>query len=288
MNCARAAAFAIGVLATGGCALWATGCGRSPTAPDGIGTPLRGRVTDRAYRPVAGALVGVLDGPLAGTTKLTDDEGRFELTGTAAGAVTLRVSRNGFQTRTLAFSQPSTTAPVYWPLWLDTLEPPIGLDPGDYRLTLAIDLANASGFGAPCAGFPAELASRSYRATIAERSPPMSHYNRSVRADDATLDWPDLFDFGVAGSFVGFEWDDSLTETLPGFRYLDIGGNAPTTEPALADGSSVSVPFNGGFAYGQLKSARGVYNHCSQVPAEQIVAYHTCSSARATMVFTKR
>ena len=63
---------------------------------------------------------------------------------------------------------------------------------------------------------------------------------------------------------------------------------APTIEPAVATGSSVSIPFNGEFRFCQLSSARGIYNDCSQVPAEQIVDYHSCTSDRASMVFTKR
>src|SRR5687768_1161585 len=79
---------------------FAFGCGDrpspSPTAP-GVSPPatpthIRGSVSDAVLRPLPGALVAVLDGPLAGTTKLTDAEGKFELTGTAAGAATLRVS----------------------------------------------------------------------------------------------------------------------------------------------------------------------------------------------------
>lgn len=251
---------------------------------------MQGFVTDGLGRPVAGALVAVLDGPLAGTTKLTDGAGRFELTGTAAAAVTLRVSRDGFQTRTQTLSRPPPTsdAPFRVHFWLDTLEPPIGLDPGAYTLTIAIDLATASTFipQAPCAGFPIQFASRSYRATIAEVSSPADH--RYVSADDPTLDWSYPFVFGIVGRFVGFDWDDALTEAFPGFRYLDIQGTAPTTEPAIASGSSVSIPFNGSFTYCQLKHARGIYNHCGQVPAEVIVDYHWCTSPRATMVFTKR
>ena len=64
------------------------------------------------------------------------------------------------------------------------LEPPIGLDPGDYTLTLAIDLATASDRGipqAPCAGFPVNLASCTYRVTDRGGVEP---YIRYVSADD--------------------------------------------------------------------------------------------------------
>ena len=170
-------------------------------------------------------------------------------------------------------------------------QPPVaGLEAGDYTLSLTIDLATASNHPgipqAPCAGFPVNLASRTHRVTIVqpELSPPQPN-NRYVRLEGDRFG---LFGFSVTGSFVGFEWDQSLIEEFPGFRYLMIGGTAPTTEPGIASGSSVSIPFWGEFRYCQLKSARGGYNDCSQVPAEEILDYHSCNSERTMMVFTKR
>ena len=293
-------AFAGGVLAVCGCMLFALGCGRetSPTAPNvnpGVSSPrqpatqshIRGSVSDTVRRPLAGALVAVLDGPLAGTTKLTDGAGRFELTGTAAGTATLRVSRDGFQTKTqpVLWQTSTSSATVDGFIQLDTLEPPIGLDPGDYSLTIAIDLATATTHvtQAPCAGFPVDLGVRNYRVTILEGA-----HDRYVRADDRPLHFENLFGFSVAGRFVGFEMDHGIPEDFPGFRFLNIMGIAPTTEPATATESSVSIPFYGEFRYCQLKSGRGIYNDCSQVPVEQIVTYHSCASDHATMVFTKR
>jgi hypothetical protein len=172
-------------------------------------------------------------------------------------------------------------------------QPPIaGLEAGDYTLTLTIDLATASNHGAipqaPCAGFPVNLASRSHRVTIS-----IAPSNRELllgRNHWLTLegDRNASMEFSVTGPFVGFEWDQSLTEEFPGFRYLMIGGTAPTTEPAIGTELSVSIPFSGEFRYCQLNAARGGYNDCSQVPAEQIVDYHSCNSERTMMVFTKR
>jgi hypothetical protein len=241
LTCARAAALAIATVVT--CAvLVAAGCGRqpSPTAPDVTSPPqpatqthIRGEVTDRVRRPLAGALIGVMDGPLAGMTTLTNDAGKFELTGTAAGAVTIRASRDGFETRSevLSWQTPIRTARVEVQFWLDTIEPSIGLEPGDYTLTIAIDLTSARNHSgipqAPCTGFPAELASRSYRVTIAQESSLVPVYNRFVRPENATLRWG--IGFAVAGRFVGFEMDDGIPEDLPGFRFLNINGAAPTT-----------------------------------------------------------
>lgn len=300
LTSARAAGLAIGLFAASGCVLVA-GCGRqpSPTAPDvnpGVSsslpagqTHIRGSVSDTVRRPLPGALVAVLDGPLAGTTKLTDAEGKFELTGTAAGTATLRVSLDGFQTKTQSVSWRTSTggAGVDGFIQLDTLEPPIGLDPGDYTLTIAIDLATAVGHPgipqAPCAGFPVNLPSFTYRVQILEGTS-----GRYVRADNRPLHYEALFGFSVAGRFVGFEIDHGIPEDLPGFRFLNILGAAPTNEPPVATGSSFSIPFYGEFRYCELKSARGIYNDCSQVPSEQIVDYHSCTSDRARMVFTRR
>jgi hypothetical protein len=292
-----------GALGMCGCVLLAAGCGRTPTAPamsPGVAGPpqpsasthIRGVVVDTVRRPLAGALVTVLDGPLAGTTKQTDHEGRFEVTGSAAGAVTLRATSAGFHEKSEALQwQPVTsTAAIEVQFWLETLEPPIGLEPGDYTLTVAIDLATADGHKnipqAPCAGFPVELASRRYRVTIFQGS--SSLYDRGVRAEDRPLHYENLFGFSIAGRFVGFEMDYGIPEDFPGFRFLNIIGIAPTSEPSTATGSSVSIPFYGEFRYCELKSARGIYNDCSQLPVEQIVDYHSCTSDHATMVFTRR
>ena len=224
-------ALAIGVLAASGCVLFAGGCGRerSPTAPDvnpGISSPpqsgqshIRGSVSDTVRRPLAGALVAVLDGPLAGTTKLTP-AGRFELTGTAAGTVTLRASRDGFQTKTqpVLWQTSTSSATVDGFIQLDTLEPPIGLFPGDYTLKIAIDLATAKDHPnipqAPCAGFPVNLASFTYEVTIGE-----GPYDRYVRAEDRPLHFENLFSFSVAGRFVGFEIDHGIPAISPGSAF---------------------------------------------------------------------
>jgi hypothetical protein len=260
-------------------------------SPPATQTHIRGSVSDTVLRPLPGALVTVLDGPLAGTTKLTDAEGKFELTGTAAGAATLRVSLDGFQTKTQSVSwrTPTSLAGLDGFIRLDTLEPPIGLDPGDYTLTIAIDLAtavNETGLPkAPCAGFPVDLASFTYRVQIGLVEGTDFRY---VRADNRPLHYPELFWFSVAGRFVGFEIDHGIPHDFPGFRFLNIFGAAPTGVPASATASSLTIPFYAGFRYCEMTSARGIYNDCSQVPAEQIVDYHSCTSDHATMVFTKR
>ena len=84
------------------------------------------------------------------------------------------MSRDGFQTKTQSVVWRTSTSGIgvdgY--IGLDTLEPPIGLDPGNYTLTIAIDLATAVDHPGipkgPCAGFPVNLASFTYQVQILE------------------------------------------------------------------------------------------------------------------------
>jgi Carboxypeptidase regulatory-like domain len=299
-------ALARSALGTCGCVLIALafGCGDSPSpSPIAPGAQsleqyhILGTVMDKLSHPLAGAVVTILDGPLAGTTTRTNDAGRFELRSNSSGRITLRASRHGFQTQTeTAMWQPSAfDAVIGVPFWLESLEPPIGLEPGAYTLAVAVDLANARDWkerpDAPCAGFPVALASRSYRADIKETARP-AYFTHSVTAEDPTLRWHDLFTFFVSGNYVGFDMEGGrgagLYEDFPGFRYLEIGGHSKTTESAVRGGSSVSIPFAGAISYCHLKSARGVNDDCYQVPAEQIVEHHVCFFDHATLVFTKR
>lgn len=224
-----------------------------------------------------------MSGAVARATKVTDAAGRVEFATDTASPATIRASKDGFHTR---------TETVTWRLanefWLDALDRPLGFEPGDYTLTLSIDLSTATSriARAPCAGYPAELASRTYRATIHAESSTSAKHTLIVLAYHPTLNWPVEFRLGVTGQFVGFEWDDPIMEGLPEFGSVRIGGSAPTTEPAVIDGTSVSVPFRGDFEYCQTKN--GHAHSCWHEPAEKIVSYYVCASDRATMVFTRR
>lgn len=281
----------LALLVTCGCNVVTAGCGRSPTAPDdSVVAIIRGEVRDRVSRPVEGALITALDGVLAGTTAVTSDSGRFELSGASAAPVTVRVSRDGFRTHTQALAPQATAGRQrqYVPVWLDTVEPPIGLEPGNYTLTFAIDLATARGHNpkAPCEGFPADLASRTHRVTIVESPGLTSAYNRLVRLDPEPVQWRNLFGFAVAGGLVGSAWDEMSFEELPGSRYIRIGGGEHAVEAATLMGTTISVPFAGTFEYCQTRSYTS--RDCWHEPAEQIVHYRSCSADRAMMMFTKR
>jgi hypothetical protein len=280
------------VLATWGCLLFAAGCG-SPTKPSSEQSMvIRGMVSDRTGNPLAGALVEILSGSRAGTMTRTDRSGKFELLNETAPAlvarmseeqVILRVSRNGFQSRTVEDGW--STGRSMRVIWLDN-GPTIDLEPGAYALTIAIDLATARDFlaRAPCKGFPAELASRSFPATIELRDRALELYQVTIETRPSTT----IFPLYRVGRFLEVVVE-SLIEVMPGYRYLSIGGGtSETTEPPSDTGTSVSVPFYASFQYCQLRSPLGIGLECQHTPPENVVVYNSCTSESATMTFTKR
>jgi Carboxypeptidase regulatory-like domain len=287
---ARGMAVISGLLVTCSCVFLTAGCGGSPTEPDDSVAVIRGEVTDRVGRPVEGALVAALDGRLAGTTVVTSASGRFELTGASGAPVTVRVSRDGFRTRTQALVPEATGGRqmLYVPVWLETVQPPVGLEPGDYTLTFAFDLATARDYNskAGCEGYPPDLASRSYSVTIVESPTPTSAYNRWVKLDPEPNQWRNIFAFAVAGASVALAWDEMFFEELSGARYVRVGGSEHAVEGATAMGASISLPFAGAFEYCQTRSYTS--RDCWHEPAEQIVTYRACRADQARMVFTKR
>jgi len=282
----------LSVLATWGCLLFAAGCG-SPTKPSSEQSMvIRGMVSDRTGNPLAGALVEILSGSRAGTMTRTDRSGKFELLNETAPAlvarmseeqVILRVSRNGFQSRIVEDGW--STGRSMRVIWLDN-GPTIDLEPGAYALTIAIDLATARDFlaRAPCKGFPAELASRSFPATIELSDRALERYLVTVETRPSRGG----FLLYRVGRFLLAEVEASLNEEMSGFRHLNIGGTLQKTELPSDTGTSVSVPFYAAFQYCQLRSSLGIGHDCQQTPTENVVVYNSCTSESATMTFTKR
>jgi hypothetical protein len=276
-------------------------CGLLPFGPSNK-THVLGHVYDTLSRPVPGARIDVVDGPQAGVSTTADARGGFEFVSTASGAVRLRASRDGFEPSTIAAEWLPSASLQTIDLTLRTLGPALPLVPGSYTLTVTSDLSTAtSGYRVPCEGFPADLRRRTYEASITPStneyfvadlaSPTMTKPpGVTCRLSAASPSVRGCFAFRVAGQFVGFEiqnsWGWDWIEEWPGFRYLMIQGTAPTSEPATATESSITIPFFGGFEYCQLKSALGQPT-CGQVPAEQVIEYRSCSSEHDTMVFTK-
>ena len=217
--------------------------------------------------------------------------------------MTLRFSGNGVltQTATAKWDSVSSLKGYYPRFWLDTINPPIGLEPGAYTLSVAFDLATATSVAQEsCSGFPEELAVRSYQTSIGTSpSPNVYQFDRPVNTEEPTLRganaWfpggvsPVLFSFAVVGQFVGFDMDEQgLLQEFPGFRYLNINGISSTTEPATISGTSISVRMKGFFGYCELTAPLGNDAYCSAVPRDRVKTRSFCQSDHAVIVFTKR
>ena len=286
-----------------GAAVAMSGCGIVGPSTESL---LRGQTFDRIGRAIGGITVEVLDGLGAGTARRTDAQGHFELSSSdfvAGASVTLRFSGNGVLTRTASAQWDSVSSlKGYYPrFWLDTIDPPIGLEPGAYTLSVALDLSAATSVGQEsCSGFPEELASRTYQTSISiSPSPNPYKFDRLVNTEQPTLHGIDtwapggtsrsLFSLAVVGPFVAFDMDEQgILEEFPGLRYLDIVGISSTTEPATVSGSSISVRMNASFSYCELTAPLGTDGYCTAVPRDRVKTRSVCRSDRATMVFTKR
>jgi hypothetical protein len=261
-------------------------CEGSVAAPSKLLNPSPARPTtfiamvveDSAFRGLPGVTVEIVDGPQAGTSGVSDVNGRIRFEGTSKGAVNVRASKDGYEvsTKTLTWTAVGQFRIDF--LSLELLGPSLTLEPGDYTMTVTADSS--------CTAIPESLRTRVYAARVAPFADhPRTHL--SVSVGGASLVGFG-FALGIAGNDVGFTIDGpAFFETLPGFTYVEIAGGAPNDEHATSTGSTVSIPFYATFEYCQLKSERGRFNNCFTTPADQKIAYGHCSSPSARMVLSR-
>jgi hypothetical protein len=244
-------------------------------------------VSDEVWRPLAGASVRVLDGPMHGVQVTSDGAGQFQLSGTGSGRVTLQVAADGFKPTTYTAQWRAPINRSIEVIRLESLNRPAWtLDPGDYTATISMDLSTAHDLGPlpPCAGFPADMASRTYNATIT--ATPDAPIDRMLSLQAPTVFSNSQVRLSIAERVIGFEMEYPFTEEFPGFRYLNIMGTAPTEDPVTVSDTAVSIPFSALFQYCELNSqTRLGWENCQHAPA---VRFHACSSNSARMVLTKR
>lgn len=246
----RLKAIFLPVLAVGlaGCVASSTPSAPSPSVQ--INTPalallssVSGTVSDTAFRPIAGAQVEIVDGPQAGTVTTADATGRFSLSGPFDRATRFRATQKDHagvvQVPYAYCDQDLCYGSVAF--YLAAFEPPVNIS-GDYSLDVVVDSA--------CAGFPDDLTTRTYTATIASTSDPSVPANTSL---NVTLTGPPFlghyktFRIGVVGDYLAFFLNGgesaSVVEQLSGNRYFAFSGAGATT--AAAGTRSISIPFDG-------------------------------------------
>ena len=241
-----------------------------------------GYVGDTAFRSVAGARVEVLDGPQAGTTITTGDNGQFSYTLTSAAAVTLRASKDGYiaLTKTTQTSTPGGRPWVYFQL--EAVAAPVNMA-GDYTLTFIADEA--------CTGVPIELRTRSFAAAIAPQANTLTRPGTSFALTPAGAQFfggLDHFTIGVAGDYAAFMVyngeDFGLVEQVGPRTYLGFYGEARTSiGPSPA--ATVSAAFDGVIDYCALTSDTGWTYNCGSSPA---VAHASCQSKNHRLTLTRR
>ena len=289
------------VVLTLGIALGVSGCSKpqssAPTAPTPVSvdtsaaTHLLGVVEDSAYRPLTGVRVEVADGPQAGASAISTDHGRFEISGTSTGSVTLRATKDGFSTTTQSASWRPASDGGLVTVILEPLGPSLDIEPGNYTISVRADRTTSRDGAAACSGFPDAFLTRSYTATIAsDPTHPRSLFQATLQLNNPAPFITFMgFGFGIAGNAVGFTIDGpAIWEVLPDYTYLQITGSAPTDVPATSTGSRISIPFYGSFEYCALKSPIDIRNNCFLTPADQKIAYAQCLSKQAVMVLSKR
>ena len=230
-------------------AIITSGCGATPTSPSG--TPvnasrvvtIRGLVQDAVSRPIVDARVIIVDGPQAGLSTTTNDEGRFAFIPftTRAELTALRVEKDGYTP-----SNPRWHAPDDITVLLRSLT---SLDiEGQYAITFAA--------AAECTQLPSAVRSRTFTAVVS-RVP--DRLNFTSRLTGATFQSGyNTFSAVVASdaarflvySWDAFNWwgeDQPIIERLPAGGYVTWIGTATT--PVMNPTSSITATFDGSVTY---------------------------------------
>lgn len=212
----------------------------APSAQRATEYSLFGEVQDTAFRPIAGGVVEVVDGPRIGASAATDSMGRFGLPGVFSGLITVRASKAEYMpvTKTYQTSYSGAQA-LHFSLELNRPSASIA---GDYRLTLRADDA--------CTHLPEATRTRTYTATITPRATVSTTYD-VVLSGGRFQPSPQTNRFyaGVAGSSARFIFDAgdglAIVEELEPLQSLAIYGVADGD----IEGALIAGPLSGSFDF---------------------------------------
>ncbi len=215
------------------------GAGCSPAAPGGASDPvptglsLFGKVVDNAGRLLWGARVEVVTGQGMGTSVVTNEVGRYQLPSTLGGTISVRASKDGYQSSTYTLDLPRSSPTDFI---LHFLGPSLDVA-GNYTVTFTA--------AATCTELPPEARVRTYQASITRRPVP-NFYGVTVSGGEF---YSQYFNASVAGTFASFQTDavgNYIHERLTPTTSLSIdfyAGNAPVDVPTF------SVPMFARLAY---------------------------------------
>jgi len=267
-----------------------------PTGPTVVAPPLpsvtvRGIVYDTALRPLAGAMVEVLNGAQAGNVATTGADGGFGFSGAFEDDTRFRATKDGHEAGVATLGAYCERCnPHHWVYFsLAVPMPPANLA-GEYTLTVHANDA--------CTMLPAEARSRTYPArVVAHTTQPTSantifHGTASGASLVSGLAWDGLW-FYVAGDYVEMFIGDlhgqpGFVEQMGANTYFGFGGLGATSLGASV--SMVSMTFDGDVFYCELKPGVAPLDASQRFTcgADQAVSRLTCPSRSHRIELARR
>lgn len=246
---------------------------------------LTGRVTDTGFRPIAGAMVEVLDGPQAGMTNTTNASGQFSLSGAFEVGTRVRAKREGYLDGTSQLMGPcATCVPQFWVnISLGLMVAPANIA-GEYTMTVEA-----------CDALPFEVRTRTFAASIVPAADQPTAANTRFRADIGGAQllrgfaWEGI-GIAVAGDYMEFWMGDyhgqpGLIERLDDDTYYSVDAWGTTT---VGPGGTIIVSFLGDMVHCVLKPGEAVFDANGRYTCDRArsVTRTACGAGRLTL--TKR
>ena len=253
-----------------------TAAGSNPQAIE-----IQGHVSDKAWRPLAGVRVEVLDGPDAGLSTVTDAYGEFRLVGKFDLATRFRASSP--QHREVIRTLPprcESCPPTSWRIYfsLETTASSVDMT-GKYVVTLVADPA--------CTTLPDQFRKRTYAATILPTEPQSAARFHASVGGGTFLAGYDQFVIGVAGdafaAWLGdfYSGSPGVAERVETNSVLAFVGFAQSQ--GVVDGATVSASLDGTISYCELQGDPPSRYTCL---SESTVA-RVCTSAKHQLILQR-
>ena len=241
-----------------------------------------GYVSDSAFRPLAGAVIEVLDGPQAGLTVTSGATGAFGFAGDFNDSTRFRASKEGHvdSTGTLSPRCATCNGARFIYLVLGVSAPPVEIA-GEYSLTFVAD--------SKCTDIPSQLRTRSYNATITpaanDHYPPNTNFQITINGAQFLKGY-ESFPIGVVGDLVAFELRGEgpyLVEEVAPNTYLGFDGRAEASV-GTSRVSTISASFQGFVDYCAKTAPMGQYYDCHA----GLTARAECESNSHQLILTRR
>ena len=267
----------------------------SPTAPTTVTPPpavvipnlrgLNGTVTDTGFRPIAGAMVEVLDGPQAGLTNTTNASGQFSLSGTFEVGTRVRARREGYLDGTAQLMATcATCVPQFWVnISLGLMIAPANIA-GEYIMTVEA-----------CDALPFGVRTRTFTASIVPAANQPTTANTRFRADIGGaqllrgLAWEGI-GIAVAGDYMELWMGDAhgqpgLIERLDDDTYYSVDAWGTTT---VGPGGTIIVPFVGDTIHCVLKPGEAALDANGRYTCDLARSVNRTACGGGRLTLTKR